>query len=236
MARGDRSEHPPGPALRRLRRAQRDLLSAGGDRQRALHPRRRAHDDRSRTSPCRRGWCPGRRASPTRSSASATAVSSVAAAGSSAISRSRSRTRCGRGTTSTSPTRTTATRNSTVPISRQAMPERPVRVGAGSWLGHGTVVLPGATIGRHVVIGANSVVRGEIPPYTVAAGNPASVVKRDRAVLEPQLDRLRTSMLAATVDDSPKPPVAKAKRQLARSRGGRSWASRCRRRTARASR
>jgi acetyltransferase-like isoleucine patch superfamily enzyme len=65
-----------------------------------------------------------------------------------------------------------------LPISRQAMPERPVRIGAGSWLGHGTVVLPGATIGRHVVIGANSVVRGEVPSYCVAAGNPARVVKR----------------------------------------------------------
>ena len=64
-----------------------------------------------------------------------------------------------------------------LPISQQAMPERPVRIGAGSWLGHGTVVLPGATIGRHVVIGANSVVRGEIPSYCVAAGNPARVVK-----------------------------------------------------------
>jgi len=65
-----------------------------------------------------------------------------------------------------------------VPIWRQVMPERPVRVGAGSWLGHGTVVLPGATIGRHVVIGANSVVRGDIPAFCVAAGNPARVVKR----------------------------------------------------------
>jgi len=65
-----------------------------------------------------------------------------------------------------------------VPISQQMMPERPVRIGAGSWLGHGTVVLPGATIGRHVVIGANSVVRGEIPDHTVAAGNPAKVIKR----------------------------------------------------------
>ena len=43
------------------------------------------------------------------------------------------------------------------------MPERPVRIGAGSWLGHGTVVLPGADIGRHVVIGANSVVHGRDP-------------------------------------------------------------------------
>jgi acetyltransferase-like isoleucine patch superfamily enzyme len=64
-----------------------------------------------------------------------------------------------------------------VPISRQAMPEQPVRIGAGSWLGHGTVVLPGATIGRHVVIGANSVVRGDIPSYCVAAGNPVRVVR-----------------------------------------------------------
>jgi acetyltransferase-like isoleucine patch superfamily enzyme len=55
-----------------------------------------------------------------------------------------------------------------------------VRIGDGSWLGHGTVVLPGATIGRHVVIGANSVVRGDIPDFTVAAGNPARVLRRMR--------------------------------------------------------
>ncbi|WP_116996186.1 acyltransferase [Desertimonas flava] len=65
----------------------------------------------------------------------------------------------------------------TRPISLQTMPERPVSIGNGSWLGHGTVVLPGATIGEHVVIGANSVVRGEIPSFTVAAGNPAKVIK-----------------------------------------------------------
>jgi len=64
-----------------------------------------------------------------------------------------------------------------LPISRQSMPERPVRIGAGSWLGHGTVVLPGAIVGKHVVIGANSVVRGEIPDFCVAAGNPARVIK-----------------------------------------------------------
>lgn len=66
----------------------------------------------------------------------------------------------------------------TVPISRQVMPERPVCVGSGSWLGYGTVVLPGASIGEHVVIGANSVVIGVIPSYTVAAGSPARVIKQ----------------------------------------------------------
>lgn len=65
-----------------------------------------------------------------------------------------------------------------LPISQQMMPERPVRIGDGSWLGHGTVVLPGATIGRHVVVGANSVVTGELPDNCVAAGVPARVIKQ----------------------------------------------------------
>lgn len=64
------------------------------------------------------------------------------------------------------------------PVSVQTMPERAVRVGSGSWLGHGTVVLPGATIGDHVVVGANSVVRGELPDHCVAAGNPARVIRQ----------------------------------------------------------
>ena len=66
------------------------------------------------------------------------------------------------------------------PIAVQSMPERPVRIGAGSWLGYGTVVLPGTTIGRHVVIGANSVVRGDIPDYSIAAGNPARIIRDQR--------------------------------------------------------
>ncbi|MFM8266479.1 MAG: acyltransferase [Ilumatobacteraceae bacterium] len=64
------------------------------------------------------------------------------------------------------------------PISMQSQPERPVSIGAGSWIGHGAVVLPGAQIGRHVVIGANSVVTGEIPDRSVAVGAPARVVRR----------------------------------------------------------
>jgi acetyltransferase-like isoleucine patch superfamily enzyme len=65
-----------------------------------------------------------------------------------------------------------------LPISRQSMPERPVSIGDGSWLGHGTIVLPGATIGRHVVVGANSVVTGEVPDFSVVAGTPARVLRR----------------------------------------------------------
>lgn len=65
-----------------------------------------------------------------------------------------------------------------IPISLQTQPERAVRIGAGSWIGAGSVILPGAQIGRHVTIGANSVVTGVIDDYSVAVGNPARVIKR----------------------------------------------------------
>jgi acetyltransferase-like isoleucine patch superfamily enzyme len=68
--------------------------------------------------------------------------------------------------------------DATRPISLQTQEERPVRIGAGRWIGAGTVVLPGAEIGRHVTIGANSVVTGRIPDYSVAVGVPARVIKR----------------------------------------------------------
>lgn len=69
-------------------------------------------------------------------------------------------------------------RDVTIPISQQSQPERPVVIGDGSWIGHGAVILPGARIGKHVVIGANSVVTGTIPDFSVAVGSPARVIRR----------------------------------------------------------
>lgn len=66
----------------------------------------------------------------------------------------------------------------TRPISLQSQPERAVTIGDGSWLGHGTVVLPGVTIGRHVAVGANSVVTHDLPDFCVAVGSPARVIRR----------------------------------------------------------
>ncbi len=54
----------------------------------------------------------------------------------------------------------------------------PVRIGEGSWLGQSVVVCPGVTIGRNAVIGANSVVRQDVPDYCVAAGAPAKIIRR----------------------------------------------------------
>ncbi len=65
-----------------------------------------------------------------------------------------------------------------VPIGRQWPVESSVVIGSGSWLGTGVVVLPGARIGRNVVVGAGSVVTDELPDCSVAVGVPAKVVKR----------------------------------------------------------
>lgn len=54
---------------------------------------------------------------------------------------------------------------------------RPVVIGDGVWLGNRVMVLPGVTIGDGAVVGAGSVVVGDISPRSVAVGNPARVVK-----------------------------------------------------------
>jgi serine acetyltransferase len=64
-----------------------------------------------------------------------------------------------------------------MPIGQQFPVNRPVRIGNGSWLGAGAIILPGANIGQNVVIAAGSVVRGEIPDRCVVAGVPAKIVR-----------------------------------------------------------
>lgn len=46
------------------------------------------------------------------------------------------------------------------------------------WIGEFVVVLPGVKIGRGAVIGAMSVVANDIPPFCVAIGSPARVIKK----------------------------------------------------------
>ena len=50
-------------------------------------------------------------------------------------------------------------------------------IGNDVWIGVGVVVLRGVTIGDGVVIGANSVVTKDIPPFAIAVGSPAKVIK-----------------------------------------------------------
>jgi acetyltransferase-like isoleucine patch superfamily enzyme len=67
-----------------------------------------------------------------------------------------------------------------LPIGAQFQDERPISIGDGSWIGHGCVILPGAQIGHHAVIGAGSVVTGVVPDRTIAVGSPARVVRELR--------------------------------------------------------
>lgn len=53
----------------------------------------------------------------------------------------------------------------------------PVTIGNGVWLGGNTVIKPRVTIGNNVVIGSGSVVMRDIPSHSIAAGNPARVIR-----------------------------------------------------------
>ncbi|MFN8218167.1 MAG: acyltransferase [Solirubrobacterales bacterium] len=55
----------------------------------------------------------------------------------------------------------------------EATKTEPVRIGSNVWLGRGAMILPGVEIGDHAVIAAGAVVARDVPPRTVAAGNPA---------------------------------------------------------------
>ncbi|USD42791.1 CatB-related O-acetyltransferase [Vibrio sp. SCSIO 43135] len=50
-------------------------------------------------------------------------------------------------------------------------------IGNDVWVGYDVTIMPGVTIGDGAIIGAKSVVSGDIPPYSIAVGNPAKVVK-----------------------------------------------------------
>jgi acetyltransferase-like isoleucine patch superfamily enzyme len=53
----------------------------------------------------------------------------------------------------------------------------PTRVGDNVWCGAHVVITSGVTVGERCVIGANSVVTSDLPPRSVAAGAPATVVR-----------------------------------------------------------
>ena len=53
---------------------------------------------------------------------------------------------------------------------------KPVTIGAYTFIGTGSMILPGTTIGRGCIIGAGSVVRGTIQDYAIASGNPVQII------------------------------------------------------------
>ena len=63
------------------------------------------------------------------------------------------------------------------PVAYQPLDVAPVTVEDYAWLGENVVILRGVTIGHHAVIGANSVVTRDIPPFAIVAGAPAKVIR-----------------------------------------------------------
>ena len=66
------------------------------------------------------------------------------------------------------------------PIHHQPLKQADTVIGNNCFLGYGCVILAGTTLGEGVVVGANSVVRGDFPAGAIVAGNPATVIKKRR--------------------------------------------------------
>ncbi len=73
-----------------------------------------------------------------------------------------------------------------IPIRTQGTTRQGITIEDDVWVGSNAIFLDGARVGRGSVIGAGSVVRGEIPPYSIAVGVPARVI-RSRAPHEKAL-------------------------------------------------
>ncbi len=70
------------------------------------------------------------------------------------------------------------------PMRLQPHTSAPIRIGNDVWIGRGSCILPGITIGDGAVIGANSVVTRDIPPYAIAAGAPARFLRQRGETME----------------------------------------------------
>ena len=71
-----------------------------------------------------------------------------------------------------------------IPIDRHDLVVKEVVIGDDSKIYNNAVVLPGVHIGKHCVVGANSVVVRDVPDFSVVAGAPARIVKQYNQVID----------------------------------------------------
>ena len=64
------------------------------------------------------------------------------------------------------------------PYDRPVITCKPVKICKGAWVGAGSTILPGVTVGEYAIVGAATVVNKNVPPYGVVVGNPAKLIKK----------------------------------------------------------
>ncbi|MEC7310097.1 acyltransferase [Vibrio crassostreae] len=64
-----------------------------------------------------------------------------------------------------------------VHIMEQPLDVKSTHIGDNCFIGYGSVIMPGTILGKHCIVGANSVVKGIFPDYCVIAGSPARIIK-----------------------------------------------------------
>lgn len=68
--------------------------------------------------------------------------------------------------------------NAMAPVKEELPQKGDTVVGNDVWIGQNVTVMPGVHIGDGTIVGANSVVAKDIPPYSIAAGNPCRVIRK----------------------------------------------------------
>lgn len=68
----------------------------------------------------------------------------------------------------------------TRPNLRPIVSKGPVIIEDNAWIGEMVCIMPGVTIGKGRIVGANAIVTKDIPPYCVVGGNPAKIIKNLR--------------------------------------------------------
>ena len=74
---------------------------------------------------------------------------------------------------------THVTNDTTLPVLMQGIITKPVRICEGAFVGNNSVILPGVIVGKHAIIGANSVVTKDVPDFATAVGAPAKIIKKN---------------------------------------------------------
>lgn len=78
------------------------------------------------------------------------------------------------------------------PVKKGALPHflREVKIGNNCFIGMRSIILPGTTIGDDTIVGAGSVVKGNIPSGVIVAGNPAKIIKTTEEYARHHLEKM----------------------------------------------